>query len=432
MHRPSPTPAPRGHGGSEYHRTMEQRVSRTQDELEQLKSARSSGRSLSVTENDQLHKRIYELEIELQKAKNELYQKDLTIKIQSETISKTSSTPNRPYMPSKPISDDRMDFGIPGPSVLPPRFDPHGTISGAQNARSSHPNDFSSPLPLPQNYQSRSLPPPSHQNPSSNPYRNQSRYQQNSYQSQSTFQPEMYQPQGRRQVGGQTNYGSPSIQSPLPGTLGFGLTVSQKPQPAAIYDGNRAISGTSHQAQPSQSSYGPGPSQSTSNQVSYSSQSSYGLPQQQSNTTSNQSTSTYGPLQRQLHKSSNQAMSTALVIISNTAQELGFPEKFEKLFTMSERYAYAHVNFPSAAKDAMLSSYVKDKLQSIGGSYAGQLMSNGQTRYYMVARIINQWLCKHVLKRTVFCGFEAKVDATIKELGESIYQSESSTNPFMF
>ncbi len=55
---------------SESRPIVEMRVSRTQEELEQLKSA--SGRSLSLSQSDRLDRRIHKLEIELQKAKNEL------------------------------------------------------------------------------------------------------------------------------------------------------------------------------------------------------------------------------------------------------------------------------------------------------------------------------------------------------------------------
>jgi hypothetical protein len=116
------------------------------------------------------------------------------------------------------------------------------------------------------------------------------------------------------------------------------------------------------------------------------------------------------------------------VRVTNTAQDFGFLAKFDALFTMSERYAFAHVNFPSSAKDAMLSSYIKYKLELVAGNSAGNLMSNGQTRYHIITRVINQWISKHVLTRTCFSGLDEEVDANIEMHANCIYQSGFSNS----
>jgi hypothetical protein len=118
----------------------------------------------------------------------------------------------------------------------------------------------------------------------------------------------------------------------------------------------------------------------------------------------------------------NPAMSMALVKVTNAAQDLGFSAKFEKLFTMSERYAWSHINFPSSAKDRMLSTYIKGTLTQVAGEATGNLMSTGQTRYHIVARVINQWICKHVLTRSCFGGLDHDVDKKIEMHAGSIYQ----------
>jgi hypothetical protein len=117
-------------------------------------------------------------------------------------------------------------------------------------------------------------------------------------------------------------------------------------------------------------------------------------------------------------------MSTTIVRVTNTTHNLSFATKFEALFTMSERYAFSHINFPSSAKDGMLSSYVKGKLEQVAGKSAGNLMSNGQTRYHIIARVMNQWVCKHILRRCCFSGLDQDVDKSIEMHTNSIYQSE--------
>ena len=73
---------------------MEQRGSRIREELEQLKSACSSGRLMSLSKSALLDGRLYRLEVELQKAKTELHQKKVTIESENGIILKKASTPN--------------------------------------------------------------------------------------------------------------------------------------------------------------------------------------------------------------------------------------------------------------------------------------------------------------------------------------------------
>ena len=115
-------------------------------------------------------------------------------------------------------------------------------------------------------------------------------------------------------------------------------------------------------------------------------------------------------------------MPTEVTKVTNTAQDQDFPAKFTAIFNMSERFAYSHINFPSSARDGMMSSYIKSKLSLVAGNSAGHLMSNGQTRYHIVTRIMNEWISKHVLKRSCFGGFDKQADANIERLANLIYQ----------
>jgi len=371
------SPTPRSSGLREpppSHRTMEMRVSQNQAELQQAISARQSNRSMSVNDRDDLERRYQQLQRKQVELEQELAKCKVTIKTQSDIIQKPQSG-HKPF-PHPPF-ENRNAYPTPNlypTPIPPPRFDPSGTVASAQNTLR----------------------------------------QSNSY----ADMPHSKLKNGSRSTPGPTKVTyniSPPRTNPcpasLPGTLGYGLTTEQRAQPlSSIYNANQPHGTYQVQNQASKNSYLPGYSQQSPNQPSYSSQSSYPtIPQQQSPEIA-------------------LPMSGTLVRVTNTAQDLGLSAKFDALFTMSERYAFAHINFPSSAKDAMLSSYIKGKLELVAGNSAGNLMSNGQTRYYIIARVINQWISKHVLRRTCFSGLDGEIDANIEMHANSIYQSGFSNS----
>ena len=385
----SPTPRSSAlHKPPATHRTMEARVSRNQAELQHAMSARQSTRSMSVNERDDLERRCQQLQRKQAELEEELARCKITIQTQSQIIQKPSSA-QKPF-PQQHF-ENRNAYPVPGPysrPVAPPRFDPSGTITAAKNILRQS-NSFNAMPQAEPSYGNRPVP-----RPASAAY-NQGQYQQGSNNSQSFIQQNISPPP--------TN---PYLTS-LPGTLGYGLTAEQREQPLTPTHLTEPSRGGYHVPnQASQTSYQPPQSRQLSNKPSYSSQSSNpALPQQ-------------------LAPKPPPPMSMALVKVTNTAQDLGFPSKFAALFTMSERYAFSHVNFPSSAKDGMLSSYIKGKLEQVAGASAGNLMSNGQTRYHLVARLMNQWICKHILRRSCFSGLDREVDTNIEMHAGSIYQSE--------
>ena len=371
------------------HRTMEMRVSQNQAELQQAISARQSNRSMSVNDRDDLERRYQQLQRKQVELEQELAKCKVTIKTQSDIIQKPQ--PSHKPFPQPPF-ENRNAYPIPGPYHTPPRLDPSGTVAAAPNTLRQSNSNADMPHIKP-NYGSRSTPRPA-----------KAAYQKDTSQRSSTFQQPFHEPNVTPPP---TN---PYPASP-PGTLGYGLTTEPRAQPrSSSYNANKTHGTYQAQNEVSKNSYLPGCSQQSSNQPSYSSQSSCPtIPQQHVPHTT-------------------PPVSTALVRVANTAQALGFSAKFDALFTMSERYAFAHTNFPSSAKDAMLSSYIKGKLELVAGNSAGNLMSNGQTRYHIIARVINQWISKHVLRRTCFSGLDEVVDANIEMYANSIYQSRFSNS----
>lgn len=101
-----------------------------------------------------------------------------------------------------------------------------------------------------------------------------------------------------------------------------------------------------------------------------------------------------------------------------------FKAAFEKVVNMCQQYAYAHVNTPSTIKDNQMPQAVKDRLlKAASVTTAFQFMSSPYTRFFLVTKIIVQWLMKNVLKHDCFRGLDLEVDNAIDALKASIYQS---------
>ena len=368
-------------------KTMEMRVSRTQAELDQVMSARQSNRSLSVNEQIEENRRVQMLQRQLVQTQQELAKAKVTIHTQSQIIQNPKS--GHRSLPQQNF-EYRNAFPMSSPytgSLPPPQFDPSGTIATAKNALRQS-NSYNSMLQAQPDHGGQ---------PAIRPA--QTTYSQGPCQQQSNY-PQPFQQQTIRRP-----HTNPYPASTL-GTLGYGLTAEQRaqplrpsPVPTQSHVGHHHV-----QNQPSPNSNQPTHSQPSSDNPSYSPQSSYPT------------------IPVRLATKPTLPMSKALVRVTNTPRDLGFSAKFDMLFTMSERYSFAHVNFPSSAKDGMLSSYIKGKLEAAAGSSAGNLMSNGQTRYHIVARVINQWISKHVFRRTCFSGLDKAVDANIDMQANSIYQ----------
>lgn len=363
-------------------------MSRNQAELQQVMSARQSTRSMSVNERDDLERRCQQLQRKQAELEEELARCKITIQTQSQIIQKPASAQKpfarRHFENLNPYPTPGL---CPGP-IPPPAFDPSGTITTAKNALRQS-TSFNSMSPRQPSYGNQSVPRPAQATCK------QAQYQQGS---------NVPQPFHQQHI-------SPPPMNPfptsLPGTLGHGLIAEQRAQ----------------QLTPTQATKQPHNGYHVRNQLS---QNAHEPPQSQpcSKKPSNSSQSPCPAISQHQAPRPTPAMSTTIARVINTTHNLSFATKFEALFTMSERYAFSHINFPSSAKDGMLSSYVKGKLEQVAGKSAGNLMSNGQTRYHIIARVMNQWVCKHILRRCCFNGLDQDVDKSIEIHANSIYQSK--------
>jgi hypothetical protein len=115
--------------------------------------------------------------------------------------------------------------------------------------------------------------------------------------------------------------------------------------------------------------------------------------------------------------------STALVSMAAAAPDYGFAIKFYRLFEMAQKFAYAHMNFPSSMKDSQLPHDIKERLMSSATrESAHQLGSTGATRYYLMTKVVLQWIIKHVFKQSLFSKYDLEADYRIAALKDNIYQ----------
>lgn len=120
------------------------------------------------------------------------------------------------------------------------------------------------------------------------------------------------------------------------------------------------------------------------------------------------------------------ANSMALVVGSEPRHQAPVIVKLKEVMEMAEKYAYAHVNVPSTQKDNQLPQEVKDiLLKAASTTSAFTFMQTPFTRYYLVSKVMIQWMIKNILKHDCFAGFDMEVDRVIESCKNQIYQSQS-------
>lgn len=99
-------------------------------------------------------------------------------------------------------------------------------------------------------------------------------------------------------------------------------------------------------------------------------------------------------------------------------------DQCELVFGMAEKFGWSHVNFPSSHKDKLIPQAIKDRLlQTAAPAQAFPLMTSPATRFLLVAKVINQWVQRNVLKADSFRGFDTECDTNIDRNRNQIYQS---------
>jgi hypothetical protein len=117
--------------------------------------------------------------------------------------------------------------------------------------------------------------------------------------------------------------------------------------------------------------------------------------------------------------------SMALVTTADFNDLAPVRDGFENIVSMAQKYAQAHVNYPSTAKDNQMPQQCKDLLlQNASTTTAFNLMSTPLTRHYLVTKVMVAWCTANVLKHNSFEGFNEQTDKRVKALRSQIYQSK--------
>ncbi|KAL2395245.1 hypothetical protein ABEF93_002669 [Exophiala dermatitidis] len=138
-----------------------------------------------------------------------------------------------------------------------------------------------------------------------------------------------------------------------------------------------------------------------------------------------QTTSTGGGHSGEPRRQGQSNVSPATKATTSGAPEFAEVQRqFAKVWSMAEAYAVAHVNVPSTAKDNAMPQRLKDILLSAATrNTAYQFMSTPMTRYFLVTKVILQWIMRFVMKPDCFSGFDKNIDRTINSCRSQIYQS---------
>ncbi|KAK5047516.1 hypothetical protein LTR84_006613 [Exophiala bonariae] len=101
-----------------------------------------------------------------------------------------------------------------------------------------------------------------------------------------------------------------------------------------------------------------------------------------------------------------------------------FKSTFENVVNMTQKYAFAHVNTPSTIKDKEMPQAIKDRLMNASTmTTAFQYMSSPYTRFFLVTKVMIQWILRNILVHDCFRGLDAIVDKAIDDMKNQIYQT---------
>ncbi|KAJ9219517.1 hypothetical protein DTO271D3_745 [Paecilomyces variotii] len=100
----------------------------------------------------------------------------------------------------------------------------------------------------------------------------------------------------------------------------------------------------------------------------------------------------------------------------------GFVSRFQELWRKSEVFGQVHANLPDVRKDSKVDQRVKNYLMVISDTHgAFNLLGTDDTRFHLVAKAINFYLVREVLKITVVKGFDSVTDSEIGQIKKQLF-----------
>lgn len=118
--------------------------------------------------------------------------------------------------------------------------------------------------------------------------------------------------------------------------------------------------------------------------------------------------------------------STALVPVRDSEDGPDFVRKFQTIFQETEEFCKQYANVPSVYNDARLDQSIKDTLiHASEATLAGPLMNSNNSRFFLVAKVMNFVIASEYLTQKVVKGFNIASDAVIEGNLDQIYDGKS-------
>lgn len=103
---------------------------------------------------------------------------------------------------------------------------------------------------------------------------------------------------------------------------------------------------------------------------------------------------------------------------------------YQAFFDVVVDFAYKYVNHPSTTRDSQMPQSLKTILLNASTSHtAFGLMSSEQTRYFLVTKIMIQWIQDNLLSGKSFSGLDKEVDETIAIMQLNLGRQRPSPPP---
>ena len=105
-----------------------------------------------------------------------------------------------------------------------------------------------------------------------------------------------------------------------------------------------------------------------------------------------------------------------------------FSSRFRELWAKTELFGQVHANTPNVYRDSQLDRQVKNYVMSVSDKYgASSLLGSSATRFFLVAKAINAFLVREVLKITVVKGFDPAADSEIGNIKKQLFPGKWPT-----
>lgn len=120
--------------------------------------------------------------------------------------------------------------------------------------------------------------------------------------------------------------------------------------------------------------------------------------------------------------SSSNSKTGALVPHAGDLKEVKMTSSFQGLLDEVMAFAHRHVNVPSTQGDNNVPAFLKTHLLALASTTtASRILSNRNTRYFLIAKLILDWIMNNVFGESKFAGFDANVDGAVRATREKIF-----------